>query len=359
MSSEAVTGANLSFDERARLQASTRHALRIAGGIALPFVIGEALGWDLPFIASILAVLMLAGRQPAPTLAAAIASVVGIAIAFFAAVVLTRISLPHPMIFVCVLGLAVFGGLYAQLRSASPVWFFFLIAVTVTPLMAAQSEGLATGVAGTMVAGMIVAILTVWLVHALFAEPAASGLASPAPAPPISRSPREDVRIALAGTLTMIPLVLFLLSNESAALVVAVTALSILRTAGFAQGKQAVLGILLGNIIAGGVAILAYFMIDTAGTLLMLAAVILAVGLFFGERIANGGQAAPLYAGACTATIVLLGLGLSPFNDASTAFATRVIYVVLASAYTLALLALLASLYPGPRKQQAQGETAS
>lgn len=93
----------------------------------------------------------------------------------------------------------------------------------------------------------------------------------------------------------------------------------------------------------------ANFMIDTAACLLMLTAVILAVALFFGERIAAGGQSAPLYVGACTATLVLLGLGLSPFNDATTAFVTRVIYMILASAYTLALIAILGSLRPGPQ----------
>jgi hypothetical protein len=86
----------------------------------------------------------------------------------------------------------------------------------------------------------------------------------------------------------------------------------------------------------------------------MLAVIILAVALFFGERIANTGESAPLYVGAATATLVLLGLGLSPFNDATTAFATRVTYVILASAYALALLALLASLYPLPHNQPAQ-----
>jgi hypothetical protein len=353
MSSEAVsiTGG---FDAREHRQAPVRHALRIAAGMAVPFVVGEALGWDLPFIASIFALMMLAGKQAAPTLAAAIASVLGIAIAFFAALLLTRLTLAYPPVFILVTGLAVFGGLYAQLRSTSPVWFFFLIAVTVTPLMASQSEGLATTVAGIMVAAMVVAILTIWLAHALWPEPAVSRTNLPASAP--SRSAREDMRIALAGTLIVIPLILILLSHESAALVVAVTALSILRTAGCAQGKRAVLGTLLGNVIAGGVAILAYFMIDTTASLLMLTAVILAVALFFGERIAAGGQSAPLYVGAGTATLVLLGLGLSPFNDASTAFAMRVTYVILASVYTLALLALLASLYPGPRNQPAQME---
>lgn len=354
MSSEASAGHDADADARAQLSASTKHALRIAVGVTVPFVIGEALDWDLPFIASIFALLLLSARKPAPTPAAALASVLGIAFAFIAALVLTRITLPHPIVFIAATGLVVFAGLYAQLRTASPVWFFFLIAVTVTPLLAAHSEGLATAVAGTMVAAMIVAALAVWLVHTLWPECAAA--ASGPAAAQGSRSPAEDARIALIGTLVMIPLVLFLLKRESAALVVTVTALSILRTAGLAQGKQAVLGILLANLIAGGVAIVAYFMIDSAATLLMLAAVILAVALFYGERIAFAGSSAPLYAGACTATLVILGLGLSPFNDASTAFASRVTYVILTSAYTLALLALLTSLYPGPRKQTAQGE---
>lgn len=355
MSSEASAGHDADADARARLSASTRHALRIAVGIAVPFLIGEALVWDLPFIASIFALLLLSARKPAPTPAAAVASVLGIAFAFIAALMLTRITLPHPIVFIAATGLAVFAGLYAQLRTASPVWFFFLIAVAVTPLLAAHSPGLATAVAGTMVAAMIVAVLTVWLVHASWPESAAATASGP-PAAQGSRSPAEDARIALIGTLVMIPLVLFLLNRESAALVVTVTALSILRTAGLAQGKQAVLGILLANLIAGGVAIVAYFMIDSAATLLMLAAAVLAVALFYGERIAFAGSSAPLYAGACTATLVILGLGLSPFNDASTAFASRVTYVILTSTYTLALLALLTSLYPGPRNQTAQGE---
>jgi uncharacterized membrane protein YccC len=359
MSSETVADAGANFRTRERFDASTRHALRIAAGITVPFVVGEALGWNLPFVASIFALLMLAEKQPVPTLAKAIASVVGIAAAFFAALVLTRIVLPYPFVFVLVVGLAVFAGLYAQLRSTSPIWFFFLVAVTVTPVMGAQSEGLATTIAGIMIAGMAVANLAVWFAHALFPEPAAPGLASPAPTPAISRSPRDDARIAVAGTLILIPLVLFLISNESAAIIMTMTALSILRTAGFAQGKRAVLGILLGNVIAGVVAVLAYFMIDTSASLLMLAAIMMAVALFFGERIAAGGASAPLYAGACTAALVLLGLGLSPFNDASTAFVTRVADVMLASAYTLALLALLASLYQGPRDQPAQREQTS
>lgn len=354
MSSEAVSDGGIPFTEGVRAHATQRHAFRIAGGIAVPFIAGEILGWDLPFIASIFAVMLLATRQPALKPGAALGSVAGIALAFLSALVLAHLTLAHPVTFVTGFGLAIFAGLYWQLRSASPICFFFLVAVIVTPLMAVQAEGLATTVAGIMVAAMVVAILTAWVMHALFPETEAWSRSTAAATAARPGSAATDVRIAFAGTLILLPLVLFLLSQESAALVVTITVLSILRTAGFAQSKQAVFGILLGNIMAGGVAMLAYGLIEAAPSVPMLAAIVIAVALFFGERIATGDPSAPLYAGAATATLVLLGLGLSPFNDASTAFASRVTYVVLASGYALALIALFRSFYPLPPQGPAQ-----
>ena len=59
-----------------------RHALRIAGGIAVPFIVGEALDWPLAFLSSVLALQLLASRQPPPT-RCRLAAVASIAIAFF------------------------------------------------------------------------------------------------------------------------------------------------------------------------------------------------------------------------------------------------------------------------------------
>jgi hypothetical protein len=103
----------------------------------------------------------------------------------------------------------------------------------------------------------------------------------------------------------------------------------------------------------------AYFVIDHADSVPVLVTIVAAVALFFGERIARGGQAAQLYVGAAVAMLVLLGLGLNPFNDASTAFATRVTYVVLASLYTLALIALLGSLFASRPEGASDGGTAA
>jgi hypothetical protein len=323
---------------------TNRHALRMAGGIALPFVVGEALDWELPFIASTFALQLLAVRRPAPTLAAGLVSIAGLCIALLTALVLTSVTLPYPTISALGLGLTIFGGLYAQARTASPFWFIFLIAVAIMPLLTMKSDELATSFAGALAIGMGAAFIVVWLMHALLPEEIRS---PPAPTE-TAKSSGGAARTALIGTLVVMPLVFLLSANESTAIVAIVTALSIIRAAGFAGGSRTALGLLLGNLIAGVVAIVAYTVIVAAPSLPVLAAVIALIALVFAERVATTGPSAPLFVAACVATLVLVGLGLNPFGDTPTAFATRVTNVGLATIYGVGMLSLFERAKPRP-----------
>jgi hypothetical protein len=319
-----------------------RHVLRLAGGITLPFVVGEALGWRIPFVASIFALQLLAVAKPPPTLRAGVVSVAALGAAFFASVVLTAIVLPFPLLFVAGVGAAVFGGLYGQARNGSPFWFILLFAVTATPILAGQSGTLATTFATIAVRAMIVAVATVWLMHAAFPHPAQ---AAPSSAPPATDS-RAAARKALLGTLVVMPLVLWLLANESYAVVAVVTTLTILQVSSAQDRGRVALGLLAANVVAGAIAIAAYGAISVAPTLTVLAAVMVAVSLTFGGSIAMGGARVPLAIVACSAVLVLLGMGFTAFNDPATAFLKRVATVLLASGYTVGGLMLLERLTP-------------
>jgi hypothetical protein len=316
--------------------------MRVAGAIALPFIAGEVLGWSMPFLGSIFALQLLGTRQPPPPLRAGLAAVLGIGAAFAAAIVLTAITLPHPLVFTLGAGLAVFGGLYAQARKGGGFWFILLIAICATPLLANQSEGLAVSFLWIAVGAMLAAVVTSWLMHAAFPDPAEAG---PPPAP-TTMEPLAAARAALIGTLVVVPLLLFLLGHESAAVVVTVTALSLLKATSSQESTRAALGLLAANVIGGAVAVAAYAAITAAPTLAMLAAVMLAVALAFGGRIALGGQAAALATAGCIVAVLLVGMGLSPFTDSATAFGTRLVQVFLASAYTVSAFMLLENLLP-------------
>lgn len=319
-----------------------RHALRIAGGVALPQIVGEALGGSAPFVASVFALQLLAVRQAPLTLPAALVTVAVLAAAFLASIVLTAIVLPYPAIFLLGAGLAVFGGLYGQARNGSPLWFFVLLAVSATPLIAGNSDALAAGFVGIAVKAMAIAIVTAWLMHAAFPDPEE---AAP-PGPPPAMDQASAARTALVGTLVLMPLMLLLLGHDSAAVVVMVTALSILKASSPQGGARAALGLLGANVIAGVVAVGAYALVTAVPTLAMLAAVMIAVSLAFGGAIAMGGQRAALAGAACAAAVVLFGSGLSPLYDSGTAFVARLTNVLMASAYTVGAYMLLEEFLP-------------
>jgi hypothetical protein len=317
-----------------------RHAYRIAGGVALPFVAGEALGGDVPFLASIFALMLLAPpRPPAPR--AALAGVLGIGVAFLAALLLTAVTLPHPVVFALAAGLAIYGALYGQARKGGAFWFFLLVAICATPLLARQSEGLASLFARLAVEAMLVAVLVSWLMYAVF-----PGAAGEAPPPPATLAPRAAARAAFVGMMVLMPLLLLLLSHTSAAVVIMITALSLLKASSVQESTRTATGLVAANVIAGVAAVLAYAAIMAAPTLVMLAAVMLALTLAFGGRIALGGQPAALATAACTAAVLLVGMGLTPFTDSATAFTTRLTQVLAASAYTVGAFMLLERLLP-------------
>ena len=308
---------------------TSRHALRLTGGIALPIIVGEALGWTAPFIASVFALQLLAPRQLLTPVAALVTALV-VTLAFAASLLLTAIALPYPLVFAVGLGLALFGALYGQARNGSPFWFFLLLALAATPLLAAGARDQAEAFAHLVVRSMVIAIVATWLMHAFFPEP----LDAPRAAPPEKMEPSDAARNALIGTLVLLPLVIVLLGQHSVAVVVCVTAISILKAATAQGGAQTAKGLVLANVIAGIAAVAAYAVIMIAPTLLMLTVVVLTLALAFAGRVAPGGEAAALAAAACAAALVLLGSSLNPYLDATTQFGARLVNVLITSVYT-------------------------
>ena len=318
-------------------RAKFRHALRIAGGLSLPLIAGEALGWSLPFLGSIFALQLLAVRRPVLSLSEGVVAVLGLAIVFNVASVVTSIALPSPIVFASLISLVVFLAFYALARTASPVWFMMLIAMTVLPVIANQSKEASSELISGLTASMACAIATVWLVFALFPEPEAITV----PAKPDGLPAEQAGRMALTYTLVVMPLLLLLLFQNSTFVIVMMTTLAIIQASAKVRSARAATGIVVGNVIAGLIAGFAYFLIESAPTLPFLAAIVILISLLFGAGIAAADERSPLVAVMASATFILLGLGLTPFMDTSTAFASRVAGVVLASLYCVGMLAIL------------------
>ena len=157
-------------------------------------------------------------------------------------------------------------------------------------------------------------------------------------------------RHALLDTFILLPvLVWFLLDASEVAVVVLIVIVNLLRQHDAGQGQHAALGLILGNLIGGLVAALVYNLVLLSNTLAFFVAVCLAASLMFASRIVTSGDRSPVYVVGFATFILLLGLGLTPLPGGSgEAFASRLINVLLASAYAIGAASLVERWRIGP-----------
>lgn len=296
----------------------------------------------------VLVIQFLVSAPHCPSLRACLGALILIGVSCNAALLIVYTLLPFPDLYVAAIALLLFTGFLIDAGGRSPLFaFVFLVAMAVLPVIAVDSLGAASALAWAITGAGAGAMVIVWIVHILFPAPA-STLRPEAHQPDPGPREREGqaaaiARLALLKTLIVLPVViLFLFYNSATALVVLVITITIVRQQDVAQGYKSALGLLLGNIIGGIAATIAYGLLKAYPTLLFLVLLTFLTGLWFGGWIAMAGPRAPLFAVGLTTMVILLASGISPTGDeAAEAFYNRLINVFIATVYTVAMLSIL------------------
>ena len=339
MSSEAAA-TPLSGPDRA-VNGARRAALRLAFGVTACFAAVEALGWDATFLAPLLAVSMLVKLQRPPSLTEGLGVIVLIALSTGAVLALTTALIGSPAVLILALALVMYLSFYAHRRGAPELAMLLLqISAVSLPVIAVLSPDGAGAFATTLLSAGGVALITVWAAHAAFPAPTD---AAPAATATRAAEPVPAARHALLDTVVLFPvLAWYILDATQVAVVVLIVIVTLLRQIDPAQGQRAALGLILGNLIGGVAAAIVYNLVLMSNTLLFFITACLAASLGFAGRIATAGDRAPVYAIAFATFILLLGLGMTPLPGGSgEAFVSRLLYVLLASAYAIGGLSLV------------------
>jgi Protein of unknown function (DUF2955)/Fusaric acid resistance protein-like len=316
-------------------------AFRIAFAAAVGLTLGELLGWDFPFLPAMLAVQLLSGRGPIGVKQGlAFVAVMVVACAF--AVLVAQIFAHSPLVLLLVVSLVTFLTFLMLARDqAVGVAALFLITTAVVPLLASESASVAHGFIQSLIAGSALAVLLTFAAHAFFpihvqAEPVSA----------LSRNDRDAVALGLANTAVLMSLVIyFMLTPSPVSMVLVLTVISVLRQPAELGGGTAI-GLILGNLVGGLAATVAYLLVTLLPSPAFLLLVVLLVGLILGDRIARGGKSAPIYTVALMTFLILLGLGLSPLpQDSGTLFIARVFDVMVGAFYAIGMASLLRSVF--------------
>jgi hypothetical protein len=331
--------------EVAVVLARHRRLLRLALGTTLSFVLAEMLDWELSFVITAFLVQLLTLPGPAPGLRQGIATVLVLGLATGAAATLSGLLVDMPALFAIVLGLVLFAAFGLQRSGRSPaVATLTLVAFSLLPVIAVQAPEQVPAVARYLVRSGAVAVLWVWLLQALLPDPEAAAPRLPGPegaaAPPPSAG---VVRGALTDTAVLLPVLLLAMTFEvPAALVVILTVTAVLRQHSLAGGRQVASSLLLGNLMGGLTAMVAYDLLSAVPTLGFLTALLLLVSLVHARLIVGATSLAPLYVTALVTFIIVFGMGVAPFLDQPEAtLAIRLRNLAIACVYAFAALSVI------------------
>jgi hypothetical protein len=249
------------------------------------------------------------------------------------------------VVILAIISLVIFWTFYA-LRRGAPSGAILLIQMPFcfVPILRAIDKELSDRFCDDLVWGFIVAMVAVVVAHVLFPSPLPANKVAASRQKPSALEPAHAARVALTDTIVLLPLLIaFIRGGDSNNIVILMIMLSLLRAIEPEVSGRMALGILTANILGGALAVVVHqFLILTQQNFLQFILLVLAMSLWFGSRIAWGGDRAPIYATAFMTFLLILGLGIAPLFDSSEElYFVRILKIAIASLYTIGALSLL------------------
>ena len=315
--------------------------LAFATGVALALAYGFNLG--VPFIAPLFAVLLGAQPAPPPGLRQSALLLVFLTLALGIGVLLGPLLQYAPLsaLLLIALGLffsnriAIVGG---KVMPSTLLAFGF----TVIPAASSVSQALASALIAAMVLGVMVAVVSLWLVYPLFPEEGA------APGPPAGPpGAQEGDWLSLRATLIVLPAFLFTLTNPLAYLPLTVKSILLGREASRVQLRNAGRELIGSTALGGACAVLVWLCLSLAVELWFFAGWVTLCALWLASRAtgARHSRLAPTFwLSALTTMLILLGAAVQDSangKDVFQAFAVRFSLFLAVTIYALLAMAAL------------------
>ncbi|MGB5209545.1 MAG: DUF2955 domain-containing protein [Gammaproteobacteria bacterium] len=296
--------------------------IRFAVGTAIALWFSQAFGWPFSFLAAVFAATFLGLPLPAPGLKGGIMFMLILAAAMGLGLAMLLPLNEQPLAGVTLLTLLFFGLFYYGLRGGSPLVAALATAgLAAIPVVGAISIPAAVAVAKSLMVAGGVAMLAMWLAHAIFPDPPRPAGPMPAARPAVLPDSRAAARLAVRSTLVVMPVILWLLASGNLAYIaVALKVASLGQQASTGGTRQAGRDLLVSTAI-GGVAAVAIWMILTIWpSLLIYTLLTLLCGLILGRRIFAGPAFAPggqVYSYAVVTMLIILGPAVMDSGDAA------------------------------------------
>jgi hypothetical protein len=314
-------------------------SLRFAVGIALSFVVCEAMSWKPAYLTPILTGALLANLPGRPPLKLGLIVILSMTVSAAFAWLLSTLLLDMQWVLFGAISLCLFVTFLAMLTAGPAAAFpatLMLMCLSTIPVVAMAYPSQAAQLPKALVRSMILAMITIWLVYAIWPR---SAPPQPTAPPPPTTAP---VATALLATGIVIPLMLgFLLLAPADALVVLVN--TVLMVANFDPrlSLREALRRVAGNAIGGVFGLLAYWIFLIHPSLITLGLIMFILSFLIGMRIAEGRQSIPPLVFGMVGMLIIFGSLILSGPGNPGIWITRVTYIILAGAFAVGAMNLV------------------
>ena len=328
----------------------TARGYRMAFGVTVSLAIEALRGADLPTLAPMIALQLLA-LSPRPPGAKMVGMLFGAAAASsLAAWVIAAVTVSIPGAYPLGMGVLYLWCFALSLNpKTAPLGAMALTMTIVVGSLSAASTVAAAGIALSLLLSILSGGAMVYLAFALFPPPPAPAAAAKAPPPP--PPPESGVeRLPLAwraglATLVMLPVHMWLTSDGVAAMPVLFTCSAMLRQPGIEASMRDSFDRLAGTAAGGAAAVAVNGIASLHGQGVLILALIATASLAFAWQVCRGPRFAAVWMPGFITFVVLYGMTLSPtLGGGDVAALSRLGQVAVGALYTLCAVSLLAPL---------------
>jgi hypothetical protein len=328
-----------------------RRIFRLSITTALSLAIAYALKVPLPFIAPLFAVILCAAPSPPIGLKALLGLVLVMLLTMGIGLLLIPMLLNYQFTAFVVVAVGIYLSFYLTVNAGKALLGLFLtIGITLIPAAGTVHFSLATTVIEALVSGVILAVISQWLVYPWFPEDTASP-----EKPAINKS--ECNWIAIRGTIIILPVFFLILVNPTMYLPLMMKSVTIAQQSSLVNVRSAGRELLGSTLLAGVFAILLWMALGIFTHLWMYFLLILLFGIYFASKIYQVFPTrfpASFWINVAVTVFILLGPAVEDTNsgkDVYAAFFVRMSLFIFIAMYAVITVKVLEWLNSKLRKE--------
>ena len=307
--------------------------LRCVFGVTLALIVSTTLGYLVPHITAIFALMFLEPNKKPLGLKTEIGMVLGLSFLGYFGVIVGQYLIDYPLVILPILGLVIYWS-FRFIKIPEPIRLLFLILAVLIPFISLKASMLGSLVLTALLLNLIIALVVIRVAFFIFPLTTQEDIIIEKKKPTAYKNINLD-KLAFNGLLVVFPIVfMFYLFNASIVVLTLVFAVLLSFDPFIYQSKKGS-ALLVANVLGGLAGVLAYNILVIAPSYLLYIFLIISAAFYFVTNLYSGKKIAPIFKLSFNTFFVIMGVIATSTNEAGNTVWERLTQIGFAIFYVI------------------------